>query len=128
MMRPIKRVRVARLTETVREVFSQHGMPGRRSGAVLIVDMTERLVGIFTDSDLAKLFERGRDDQIDWPISRVMTADPVQVTVGASIAEAIDALKARKISELPVVDRGGRPVGLVDVTDLIGVAPEELEE
>jgi arabinose-5-phosphate isomerase len=128
VMRPIKRIRVARVEETVREVFSRHGAHGRRSGAVLIVDATERLVGIFTDSDLAKLFERRREQMLDRPIGRVMTPDPVQVAVGASIGDAVELLKARKLSELPVVDRGGRPVGLVDVTDLIGQIPEEPEE
>jgi len=128
VMRPIKKIRVACVEETVREVFTRHGIPGRRSGAVLIVDATEQLVGIFTDSDLAKLFEKRREEMLDRPIGRVMTPDPVQVTVGVSVAEAVEALKAKKISELPVVDRGGRPVGLVDVTDLIGLVPDELEE
>ena len=29
-------------------------------------------------------------------------------------------LRRHKISELPVVDADGRPVGLLDITDLIG--------
>ena len=37
-------------------------------------------------------------------------------------------MKAQKISELPVVDRGGRLVGLIDVTDLIGLLPADFEE
>jgi arabinose-5-phosphate isomerase len=128
VMRPKSQVRVAQFKETVREVFSRHGIPGRRPGAVLIVDATERLIGIFTDSDLAKLFERGKEEMLDLPITRSMTANPLQIAVGASVAEAIELLKSRKISELPVVDRGGWPVGLIDVTDLIGVAPDEPEE
>ena len=77
--------------------------------------------GIFTDSDLARLFERRQDALLDRPIGEVMTADPVQVTVGATVAEAVEAMKSRKISELPVVDAVGRPVGLIDLTDLIGL-------
>lgn len=128
VMRPKSQIRFARVQETVREVFTRHGGPSRRSGAVLIIDATERLVGIFTDSDLAKLFERGREAFLDEPIGRSMTANPLQVTVGATVAEAVEVLKSRKISELPVVDRGGWPVGLIDVTDLIGLMPEEPEE
>ena len=41
--------------------------------------------------------------------------------------EAVEALQARKISELPVVNRDGRPVGLVDLTDLIGLVPADLD-
>ncbi len=57
-----------------------------------------------------------------------MTADPIQVVVGATVAEAVDLMKSRKISELPVVDRGGRPVGLIDLTDLIGLVPTDPED
>ena len=75
---------------------------------MLLVDEAERLVGIFTDSDLARLFEQRREAMLDRPIRDVMTADPVQVTIGASVATAIDAMRDRKISELPVVDRPGQ--------------------
>ena len=57
-----------------------------------------------------------------------MTKDPFQVTVGTSVAEAVEVMKSKKISELPVVDRGGRPVGLIDLTDLIGLVPSDPEE
>ncbi len=57
-----------------------------------------------------------------------MTPEPVQVGVGATVLEAIEAMRDRKISELPVVDRGGRPVGLVDLTDLIELVPGEVDE
>ncbi|WZO98561.1 KpsF/GutQ family sugar-phosphate isomerase [Isosphaeraceae bacterium EP7] len=123
LMRTGPHVRLASGDETVREVFVRLAGPRRRTGAVLVVDETERLSGIFTDSDLARLFERRREALLDRPMSEVMTRDPVRVQVGASVAEAVEALKARKISELPVVDRGGRPVGLLDLTDLIGLVP-----
>ena len=128
LMRTNNRLRKARAGLTVREVFVSLAGPRRRSGAVLIVDDDDRLVGIFTDSDLARLFERRQDDHLDRPIAGVMTPDPIQVMVGSSVAEAVEVMKARKISELPVVDRGGRPVGLIDLTDLIGLVPSEPEE
>jgi arabinose-5-phosphate isomerase len=128
VMRTGHRCRVAPADRTVREVFVGFAGPRRRSGAVLIVDEAERLAGIFTDSDLARLFEQRKDSALDRPICEVMTADPIQVTVGASVFEAVSAMRDKKISELPVVDRGGRPVGLVDLTDLIDLVPGEADE
>jgi arabinose-5-phosphate isomerase len=128
VMQTGSQLRRARVEETVREVFVRLAGPRRRSGAVLVEDEDDLLVGIFTDSDLARLFEKRREADLDRPIGEVMTPDPVQVTVGATIAEAVEALKARKISELPVVDRGGHLVGLIDLTDLIGLVPVEWEE
>ncbi len=128
VMRTGRRLRVARADRSVRDVFVGFAGPRRRSGAVLLTDNSERLVGIFTDSDLARLFEQRREAMLDRPIGEVMTPDPVLVIVGAPVADAVDAMRDKKISELPVVDRGGRPVGLVDLTDLIGLVPAEPEE
>ena len=54
--------------------------------------------------------------------SEVMTADPLTVLQGSRLLEAVEVLRGHKISELPVVDAEGRPVGLVDITDLMGLA------
>jgi arabinose-5-phosphate isomerase len=129
VMRTGRHVRKAGPDETVREVLVRLGGARRRSGAVLVVEPDdERLLGIFTDSDLARLFETRREAMLDRPIAEVMTPSPVQVVVGAAVDDAVAALRARKLSELPVVDRGGRLVGLIDVTDLIGADAAELEE
>ena len=128
VMRTGGKIRRARADETVRAVFIRLAGPRRRSGAVLIEDEAGRLLGIFTDSDLARLFEKRREADLDRPIGEVMTADPIQIPVGATLAEAVETLKARKISELPVVDRGGYLVGLIDVTDLIALVPADFEE
>lgn len=129
VMRTGPHVRTARAEETVREILGRLGGARRRSGAILIVDPADgRLLGIFTDSDLARLFETRRDAMLDRPIAEVMTANPVKTVVGATLNDAVDALRARKLSELPVVDEVGRLVGLIDVTDLIGLDPADFEE
>jgi arabinose-5-phosphate isomerase len=127
-MRTGPHVRRAHPGETVREVFVRLGGARRRSGAVLVVDDDAgRLLGIFTDSDLARLFELRREAWLDRTIGAVMTADPVVVAVDATIAEAVELLRSRKLSELPVVDADRRLVGLVDITDLIGLEADDLE-
>lgn len=124
VMRAGEQLRRAPATATVREVFSLRTR-GRRSGAVLIVDGDDRLLGLFTDSDLARLFEQHRDEALDRPIAEVMTRAPLTVPTGTRLLEAVDILQRHKISELPVVDAAGRVVGLLDITDLIGLVPAE---
>ncbi|WP_406697960.1 KpsF/GutQ family sugar-phosphate isomerase [Singulisphaera sp. Ch08] len=128
VMRTGEQIRRARPDETVRAVFVRLAGPRRRSGAILVEGADQKLLGIFTDSDLARLFEKRRETELDRPIGEVMTANPVKIEVGATIADAVEALKARKISELPVVDRAGCLVGLIDLTDVIDLVPAELEE
>ena len=94
----------------------------------MLVDSEGRLSGIFTDSDLARLFEGRRDSDLDRPIREVMTSRPLTIGSGSLLVDAVALMARRKISELPVVDAEGRPVGLVDVTDLVGMLPEPPDE
>lgn len=119
-MRPFEQCRVARPDDTVRDVFSRP-LPARRTGAVMIVDADGRLAGIFTDSDLARIFERHDDAALDAPIAAVMTSRPMMILAGARLGDAVAVLEARRLSELPVVDHDGRPLGLLDVVDLVGL-------
>lgn len=128
VMRRGSELRVAGETETVREVLIELRRPGRRSGAVLLADQSGRLSGIFTDSDLARLFEKRSDHLIDGPISDVMTRNPTTTGPETLLPEAIHLMSSRKISELPVVDQNGIPVGLIDITDVIECpVPDETE-
>jgi arabinose-5-phosphate isomerase len=126
VMRKGENLRIAPATDTVRAVFSRAHRHGRRTGAVMLLDAAGRLAGLFTDSDLARLIEMRQDDALDRPIREVMTADPLTVGVDSRISEAVEILRRHKISELPVIDAAGRPVGLLDITDLIGSNAEEV--
>ena len=126
-MRPRDQCRVAPQDWTVRQVYVSFCRPGRRSGAIMLVDEQGRLSGLFTDSDLARLLERKQDQALDQPIRGVMTRSPVFVQVDTPMVEAVELLARRKISELPVVDPQGRPVGMIDITDVVGLFPELLQ-
>jgi len=126
-MRPLEQCRVAPREETVRQVLVRVSVPGRRTGATMLVDADGHLAGIFTDSDLARLFEHRRDNALDAPIHSVMTDNPLKVTYGSLMSDAVALMAQRKISELPVVDANGRPVGLIDVTDVVGLFPQKSE-
>ena len=128
VMRPLAECRTARDGQTVRQVIVACTKPGRRTGAIMLTDADGRLTGLFTDSDLARLFERRDEAALDRPIAEVMVASPTTVPSGTRVGDAVNLLATRKFSELPVVDRSGRPVGLVDVTDVLGLKAEEVKE
>jgi arabinose-5-phosphate isomerase len=128
VMRTGPELRLADAGRTVREVFALVQRSGRRTGAVMLTDADGLLCGLFTDSDLARLFEQRRDAALDHPIHEVMTPTPITVTVGTRLVDALEVLRLRKISELPVVDGTGRPAGLLDITDLLGLMSREEAE
>jgi arabinose-5-phosphate isomerase len=128
LMRPLDQCRVARDDQTVRQVIVACTKPGRRTGAIMLTDAAGRLTGLFTDSDLARLFERRDEAALDRPICGVMAANPTMVLSGARVRDAVALLAQRKFSEIPVVDAAGRPIGLIDVTDVVGLKAEATEE
>ncbi|MCA9271371.1 MAG: KpsF/GutQ family sugar-phosphate isomerase, partial [Planctomycetales bacterium] len=71
VMRPLDQCRVADDRHLVRDVFIEATRPGRRTGAILLIDSERRLSGVFTDSDLARLLEHKLDAAIDGPIRDV---------------------------------------------------------
>ncbi|MDR2117362.1 MAG: KpsF/GutQ family sugar-phosphate isomerase [Planctomycetaceae bacterium] len=116
--------RIAPDSETIRDVFVRHRILGRRSGAILLTQNDGRLSGIFTDSDLAKLFEQRNEHLIDLPIRLSMTSKPTAVLSGTRMLEAIAIMSEKRISELPVIDANGFPLGMIDITDVIALFPD----
>ena len=89
-----------------------------RAGSAQVVNKNGRLSGIFTDGDLRRHLE------VDPNLSKrkvkeVMTKNPKAVGPQMLAAEAMRILKDKRIDELPVVDKKGRPIGLLDVQDLL---------
>lgn len=89
-----------------------------RPGAASVVDAAGKLVGIFTDGDLRRLVQGGEVD-FSRPVSAVMGKTPRTVGPDDLAQTAADMLRNTQVDQLPVVDEAGRPVGLLDVQDLL---------
>lgn len=124
VMRPLGECRVALETHTVRQVLIHVGRPGRRTGAIMLTSAGGSLAGIFTDSDLARLLETAHESLLDQPVAAVMTRKLQTITAGSYLPDAMRLLAQRKISELPVVTADYRPLGIVDITDVMSVMSE----
>jgi arabinose-5-phosphate isomerase len=124
VMRPLSACRVAIESETVRSIYMRYSGRQRRVGVILVLNDDGQLIGLFTDSDLARLLERQQDSFFDLPIAEVMTRSPVTITAGSQTMIAVETLACRNLSELPVVDRNNRPLGLIDITDVVSLIPK----
>lgn len=93
----------------------------KRRGAVMIVDATGRLAGIITDGDLRRGMSGLRERFLDRLTADVMTPDCKRVRQDTLAAEAMAIFHKYRIDELPVVDDNDRPVGLIDVQDIVAI-------
>jgi arabinose-5-phosphate isomerase len=108
-------------TMGVREVLITMTRTPGRPGAALVVEADGRLAGIFTDGDLRRLLDSGELERLGAPVEDFMGRDPKSVQPGALIEEAQRVMQDHHIDQLPVLDDAGRPVGLIDVQDLLDV-------
>lgn len=89
-----------------------------RAGSASVINKKGILVGIFTDGDLRR--HLGVDPAL--PVRRVrevMTKNPITLSKDMLAADAFRILREKKIDEIPVVNDKKRPIGLIDVQDLL---------
>lgn len=113
---------------TVGQVLSEVSRIRRRSGAVILVDTDGRMSGIFSDGDLRRHVERDPRAAMERPVAEVMTRNPKRIEEDALASEAIALMRAHRIDELPVVNGEGKPVGLIDVQDLVVLRMFDVDE
>ncbi len=89
-----------------------------RAGSATIIDKKGQIVGIFTDGDLRRQIELD-PNLTKKKIKEVMTKNPRVITKDKLAAEAMHIMQEKKIDEMPVVDEKNKPVGLIDVQDLL---------
>jgi arabinose-5-phosphate isomerase len=107
---------VVKMNEKVSAVLLK--ITAGRAGSATVVDNQGKLAGIFTDGDLRRNLES--DNQLPLrKVSLVMTKNPTFVDKDMLAAEAMRILQDKRIDEIPVVDKNRRPVGLLDVQDLL---------
>ena len=111
---------VIKATGSVKDALRQASEGGRRPGAIVLTDDDGVLVGLFTDGDLRRLILRD-PSELDQPIADVMTREPRTLGADAKVRDAMHMVREHRQDEIPVVDGDGRPVGVLDVQDLLAL-------
>lgn len=88
-------------------------------GLVLVV-ADGVLHGVITDGDVRRAILA--DTPLTDPAITIATTEPVVVDADASRAATLDVMRARRLSGVPIVDAGGRLLGLHTLSDLVGAA------
>ncbi len=116
------RLKVFDESMTLGEALAGAEEGGRRVGAMLLVGPDKKLSGILTDADLRRVIVGGDGlGALAKPVSKFMGRDPRHVHLGELASKALAIINEYRIDELPVLDDKGRPVGVIDVQDLIGI-------
>jgi len=120
MFRPGEKLPIAEVSDTIKQLLEKTS-DIKRHGAVMVVDKDGRLTGIITDADIRRLIAKQGRKAFDFKAGDVMTADCKRTRIDALAAEATAIFHKYRIDELPVVDGDDRPVGLIDVQDIVTI-------
>ncbi|OIO35083.1 MAG: hypothetical protein AUJ74_07620 [Candidatus Omnitrophica bacterium CG1_02_44_16] len=107
---------VVKEQDLVRDVLYE--ITKARAGAASVVNKKGRLSGIFTDGDLRRHLKSDVDLALK-KVKDVMTGGPITISKDCLASEALRILKEKRIDEIPVVDAKLRPIGMLDVQDLL---------
>lgn len=101
-----------------RDVLNEMMRTKKRAGSATIVNSAGLLVGIFTDGDLRRSLSRDISF-LDRPIAEVMGKAPRSISSDKLVEDALKMIAEHQLDEIIVVDRDNRPIGLVDVQDIV---------
>lgn len=102
-------------------------MAEKRIGALLVVEQGQ-IAGIFTERDALNKVLAGGLDPDQTPLSAVMVAQPQTITADKPLAYALQMMVDGGFRHVPVVDREGRPIGMVSARDALGQDMVDLEQ
>lgn len=120
MFRPGEKLPIASTTDTVAQLLAKT-RDIKRHGAVMLIDTAGKLAGIVTDADLRRLMAQAGSQAFDRQACEVMTAPCKRIRLDALASEATALFHKYRIDELPVVDAQDRPVGMIDVQDIVTI-------
>ncbi len=120
MFEPGEKLPIAEVTDTVKQLLKKTS-DVKRHGAVMVVDKDGKLAGIVTDADLRRLMTKKGQSTFKLKAGDVMTTDCKKIRADALAAEATAIFHKYRIDELPVVDGNNKPVGLIDVQDIVTI-------
>jgi len=120
MFKPGEKLPIAGAGDTVKQMLQKTG-DVKRPGAVMVVDKDDKLAGIITDADIRRLITKQGREAFEFKTGDIMTENCKKIRLDALAAEATAIFHKFRIDELPVVDADDKPVGLIDVQDIVTI-------
>ena len=85
---------------------------------IAVVDDSQRVLGVISDGDLRRFFQREGNRALSLSAADCMTRSPVTIGRKELATKALNLMEARKITSLLVVDAAGKLEGVVHIHDL----------
>jgi CBS domain-containing protein/uncharacterized protein (DUF2267 family) len=113
-----RRTRMVVLNQRATAYQAARAMADNHIGAVLVSDQPG-VAGIVTDRDLALVVLGDGLDPKTTPLGEIMSEEVITCDIGADLNQVVSLMQQHGVRRIPLVEEGGRPVGLVTLDDLV---------
>ena len=96
-------------------------------GSVIVVDGSGTMVGIVTERDMLFAITKGLTGKAV-PVSSITSKTELKATPTQSIATAVEMMRKGGVRHLPVVDKAGRPLGMISMRDALDITGPILKQ
>ena len=119
LMRTAQRIAICEARASVRTALQEITRAG--AGAALVTDDAGTLVGYLTDGDVRRhlLLSPDATQHLLSPVAQWMTRSPLALRPAMPALEALRLLQSRTFNDAPVVDEMNKPVGWLDISELL---------
>jgi CBS domain-containing protein len=95
--------------------------------SVFVCDSDGRLVGVLTERDIfGRIVAENMD--LSQPVESLMTREPRTLDLDQTIRDAIELMQTGRYRNVPIVDAGGRLLGVIRQQDIIKYLAESFPE
>ncbi len=98
----------------------------KRIGAVLVVEGSNKLVGILSERDIVRSLADRAANTLDMTAEQLMTPDPTIGTPSTTVAQAMEIMTEKHFRHLPIMENG-HLIGLVSIGDVVKARIDQSE-
>jgi arabinose-5-phosphate isomerase len=120
LFKPGELLPLANMNDTLQTMLDKNSA-SKRHGAVMVTDDQGRLAGIITDADFRRTVSAHGSAAFSMTCATIMTPNCKRIGQHDLAAEAMAIFHKYRIDDLPVVDADNRPVGMIDVQDIVAI-------
>lgn len=102
-------------TATLKEALVE--MTQKKLGMTTIVDNEGKLIGIFTDGDVRRAFDKNAE--LQHPVVEFMSKNPKTLGRDMLAATALRLMETHKITSLVIINEDQKPVGVIHIHDIL---------
>ncbi len=97
----------------------------KRVGAVVVLDDHGRVEGVLSERDIVREVARRGPSVLRERVGSIMTRGVIMAGPDDTIDDGLARMTERRIRHLPVIDGGGRLIGVISIGDLVKRKIEE---